>query len=209
MAITLLLVLVTGQFIPLWLGLIGWFIFKNALVYEKKNQLEDILLQTTVGEVMGWDLRVVDARLTLLEFTEKYLLDDRAGDLDYFAASEGRYRGQVRVADLHGILRGEWESLTLADIAHPLTEIPAVHETTLLYQAIMTLEAQADVRLTVLSPADAVAGTVDRGDIVKAIASKLQWTIPPQELQRIKTEGHYPTYLQLSSLAKSLQNELP
>lgn len=206
-AASLLLILATGQPVSLWLGLIGWFIFNNASLYDRQARLEDTILKMTAGEAMSSEFRVVDARLTLLEFTERYLLGDGGLNIDYFAASEGRYRGQIRVGDLHDVARGEWDSLTLADIAHPLADIPAVGEATPLYEAIAALDAQSAPRLTVLSPAGAVAGTVDRGDIVRAIASNLHWPVPPQELQRIKAEGRYPNYLQLSTLAKSLQNE--
>ena len=49
-----------------------------------------------------------------------------------------------------------------------LTEIPSVREGTPLVEVINELEKISDTLITVLSPAGAVAGVIDRGDIVKA-----------------------------------------
>ena len=80
--------------------------------------------------------------------------------------------------DLRATERSQWEALTLHNIAKPLTTIPSVNETTALQAVIQDLEAQKLNRITVLTPADAVAGTIDRGDIVRAIAQKLNIRLP-------------------------------
>jgi CBS domain-containing protein len=82
-----------------------------------------------------------------------------------------------------------------------------VRETTPLTEAIDQLEALNIPRLTVLTPADAVAGTLDRGDVVRAIGDRLGLRISPAMIQRIKEEGQYPPGLQLPSIAKSVIEE--
>jgi hypothetical protein len=66
------------------------------------------------------------------------------------------------------------------------------------------LETSGDRALTVLSPAGAVAGVIDRGDVVKAIVANQGLSIPDEEIKRIKQEAIYPAYLPLVNLAKSL-----
>ena len=61
--------------------------------------------------------------------------------------------------------------------------------------------------LTVLSPAGAVAGVIDRGDIIKVLALKHKLPIPETEIQRIKTEGTYPPFLPLATLIKNLNSK--
>lgn len=202
----LLSVWVVGDLGGLWIALIGWFIWRNANLYERLTALQESLLELTAADVMARDFRVVSARLTLQEFAQEYILAQGNFPTVYYAASEGRYRGLIRVGDLQAIERSLWESQTLADIAHPLTEIPSVAETTPLVAAINQLETQTDRSLTVLSPAGAVAGVIDRGEIVRAVAARHKLPVPEAEIRRIKAEGTYPPYLQLPAIAKSLQD---
>ena len=53
------------------------------------------------------------------------------------------------------------------------------------------------------SPAGAIAGLVDRGDILRSLASKLNLRIGDADIKRVKEEGSYPPGLQLGMIAKS------
>jgi predicted transcriptional regulator len=141
--------------------------------------------------------------MTLRQFADEYILQTTQAPV-YFAASDGRYRGLVTIADVREVERSQWETLTLQAIARPLTEILSVGETTSLAEVITLLETQQVPRIVVLTPADAVAGVIDRGDIVRAIAQKMNLSISEAVIQRIKEEGEYPPGLKLPSLAKSL-----
>jgi hypothetical protein len=92
-------------------------------------------------------------------------------------------------------------------MARPLASLPVVRETTPLAEVIAQLEDLALAQLTVLSPADAVAGILDRGDVVRALADRLQLRIPPTVIQRIKEDGQYPAGLQLANLARSVSQD--
>jgi CBS domain-containing protein len=96
------------------------------------------------------------------------------------------------------------ETLTLQNIVRPLLNIPHLREGTPLPEAIERLEELQIPRITVLTPADAVAGVIDRGDIVRAIGEKLGLRISPAMIQRIKDEGQYPPGLQLPSIARTV-----
>jgi predicted transcriptional regulator len=153
-------------------------------------------------------LRVLNAHQTLQEFAQEYVLDKAAANTAYFAASEGRYRGLIRVEDLQAIERSLWSEKQLIDIAHPLTEIPSVEEKTPLVEVVKKLEAVPDRMITVLTPASAVAGVIDRGDIVRAIADKHQLPIQESEIKRAR-EGVYPSYLPLNVIAAALEKSEP
>jgi CBS-domain-containing membrane protein len=126
--------------------------------------------------------------------------------MPYYAAAEGRYRGLVVIEDLHFVERSQWDTQTLESIVHPLSEIATVEEKSSLVEVINTLEARQLNRITVLSPAGTVAGVIDRGDIVRAIAQKLNLPITDAEIKRVKAEGSYPSGFQLQAIA---QNALP
>lgn len=191
--------LVTG----LWIALLGWFAIRNANSYDRVTTLQETLLKVTAADAMTRDFRVIDADQTLRSFADAYLLAATTPEV-YFAASDGRYRGMVAIEDLRLVERSEWETQTLHSIAHPLTDIPSVTESTAIAQVIKKLENEQLPRITVLTPAGAVAGVIDRGDIVKALAQKLSLRITDEEIKRIKQEGSYPPGLQLGVIAKSI-----
>ncbi|WP_066424466.1 site-2 protease family protein [Anabaena sp. 4-3] len=193
--------LVTG----LWIALLGWFAIRNANSYDRVTTLQETLLKVTATDVMTRDFRVIDADQTLRSFADAYLLETTAPEV-YFAASDGRYRGMVAIEDLRLVERSAWETQTLHSIVHPLTEIPTVAESTSIAEVINKLENDNLPRITVLTPAGAVAGVIDRGDIVKGLAQKLGLRMTEDEIKRIKEEGSYPPGLQLGVIAKSTVN---
>lgn len=189
----------------LWIVLLGWFGIRNANTYDSVTTLQETLLKVTASDTMTRDFRVVDADQTLRSFADSYLLDTNAPAI-YFAASDGRYRGMVSIEDLRLVERSAWDTQTLQSIVHPLTEIPTIAESTSLAEVINKMENEQLPRITVLSPAGAVAGVIDRGDIVKTIAQKLNLRIGDAEIKRIKEDGSYPSGLQLGVIAKSTTN---
>jgi CBS domain-containing protein len=193
----------TGELITgLWIALLGWFGIRNANAYNSVTSLQEILLKLVANDAISSDFRVIDADQSLRSFADSYLLQTTAPEV-YFAASEGRYRGIVSVDDLRAVERSEWENKTLHDILHPLTEVPSVTESTPLVEVIERLETQQLPRMVVLSPADAVAGIIDRGDIVRAVGAKLNKPFSDADIKRVKDDGSFPPTLQLGAIAKS------
>lgn len=191
--------LITG----LWIALIGWFAVRNANSYDSVTTLQETLLKLLARDAMTRDFRVVDAGQSLRNFADSYLLDTNAPNI-YFAVADGRYQGMVSIDDLRLVERGEWENRTLQTIVHPLAEIPCVAESTSFAEVINKLENEHLPRITVLSPAGTVAGVIDRGDIVRELAQKLNLRLTDEDVQRIKEDGSYPPGLQLGTIAKSI-----
>ncbi|AFZ58802.1 site-2 protease family protein [Anabaena cylindrica FACHB-243] len=188
----------------LWIVLLGWFAIRNANNYDRITTLQETLLKLVASDAMTRDFRVVDANQTIREFADLYLLETSSSQV-YFAAADGRYRGMVTVEDLRTTERSQWETQTLQSIVHPLTTIPTVTESTSLAAVINKLENEQLTRITVLSPAGAVAGIIDRGDTVNCLAQKLNLRITDAEIKRIKEESSFPPGLQLGGIAKSLE----
>lgn len=192
----------TGELVSgLWIALLGWFGIRNASAYNRVTTLQEALLQLVAADAMTSEFRVVDADQTLRQFADLYLLETVAPQV-YFAASDGRYRGIVSIDDLRLVERSKWDQ-TLHTILHPLTTIPTVADSTCLVEVINQLETQQLPRITVLSPAGAVAGVIDRGDIVRALAQKLNMPVTDAEIKRVKEEECYPPGLQLQAIAKA------
>ncbi|NET37727.1 MAG: site-2 protease family protein [Cyanothece sp. SIO1E1] len=194
--------LTSQRFDLLWIALIGWFGVRNANAYNRVTNLQEALLRLKAEDAMTREFRVVDANMTLRRFADEYLLTENRPSA-YFAASEGRYRGLVSADDLRIVERSRWEEQPINTIVKPLMTIPIVRESTPITEVIDKLEKQDLSRITVLSPADAVAGVIDRGDIVRALAKKLNLQISESIIQNIKDEGAYPPGLQLQAIAKA------
>ncbi|MGB2926580.1 MAG: site-2 protease family protein [Limnothrix sp.] len=203
----LLAVILAGEFGGLWAAMIGWFILRNANAYERLTDLQSVLMSLTVENTMSRDFRVIDAHLTLREFADQYVLDLDKKKRIIYASSEGRYRGLIRPTALQSIERSQWETMELIDIAAPLTDIPSVSQQTNLAVVICRLEEIEENFITVLSPAGAVAGIIDRGNIVQAIAQEYTIEIPVTELERIRTDRVYPSGFPLVDIAKQLRQE--
>ena len=175
---------------------------QNASAYDRVTELQEAMLKVKAEDAMTREFRVIDAGMTLRKFADDYLITEIRSPI-FYAASNGRYRGVVNVEDLQRIERSEWETRTLLDIVHPLTEVPTVQESTSIVEVIQLLENQSLARVTVLSPAEAVSGVIDRGDIVKAIATKMNLRISDAAIKQIKEEGTYPPGLQLGAIAQA------
>lgn len=193
----------TGELVTgLWIALLGWFGIRNATSYQRVSQLQETLLEMVARDAMTRDFRVVDADKSLRTFADEYLFFTNQSQV-YFADRDGRYQGMVCVGDLRVIERSLWETQTVQSIVSPLNEIPTVEESTSLVEVITKLENEKLQRVTVLSPAGAVAGLIDKGDILRTLAQKLNLRIADAEIKRVKEEGSYPPGLQLGLIAKS------
>ena len=192
-----------SNFSYIWLALVGWFIVRNANAYDEITNLQEALLQLTAADAMTRDFRVIDADMTLRHFADDYILQAPDKFQVYFAASDGRYRGLVSLDDFRIVERSLWEVKTVHSIVKPLNAIATVQEKTGLVEVISLLETANLPRVTVLSPAGAVAGIIDRGDVVRAMAQKLKFNIPEAQIKRIKQEGAYPPGMPIPAIAES------
>jgi predicted transcriptional regulator len=166
--------------------------------------LQEALVTLKSSDAMTRDFRVLDAHKTLRQFADDYVLaTERSGS--YFAASDGRYRGLVEMDSLQTVERSLWDTQTLQTIAQPLANIPSVLESTSMVDLIKKMETESLKRITVLTPAGAVAGVIDRGDIVRTVAQQMGFSLPEEAIKQIKEAGEFPVGLQLGTIAQSIQ----
>jgi Zn-dependent protease len=192
------------DFTGIWAILIGSFMLRNAERYGQLTDVQEVLVNLKASDAMTRDFRVLDANQTLRQFADDYVVAIQRPSV-YFAASDGRYRGLVEMESLQTVERSLWETQTLHSIAKPLTEIASVQENTTMVELIQKLETEEISKITVLSPAGAVAGVLDRGDIVRTVAAKMGFTLSEDAIRQVKEAGAFPIGLQLGSIAQSLQ----
>ncbi|MBD2102727.1 site-2 protease family protein [Leptolyngbya sp. FACHB-261] len=187
----------------LWIAFIGWFIFNNASAYSRLSEVQQSLSQITASESMSREFRVLDANLSLRRFADEYLLGNRPMPI-YFITADGRYKGFVTANDLQPVERSLWDSETLRYILHPMSELITIAPIAPLCAVIDTLETQGLPYLVVLAPTGAVEGLIDRGDVVRILSQKLNWSFSEADIHRIKEEGSFPANLRLQELSKGL-----
>ncbi|HCV31052.1 MAG TPA: site-2 protease family protein [Microcoleaceae bacterium UBA9251] len=197
--------LLAGEYGGLWIALIGWFAIRNATDYSRFTSLQEALLKTKACDAMSREFRVVNADSTLREFADRYLLEVNPFPF-YVAAANGRDLGLVSIDDIRFTERSQWQIQTLHNIVKPLEKTSTVSEKASLAEVINTMESGQLPRIIVLSPIGSVVGTIDRGDVVKALSKHLKPTISEADIKRSKEENSYPQGLQLSAIAKTAQD---
>ncbi|MDJ0516622.1 MAG: site-2 protease family protein [Trichodesmium sp. MO_231.B1] len=197
----LIIVLTIRDYGGFWIALIGWFALRNARIYQRITDLQSALINIKAIEVMTQDFRVVDANLTLSQFADRYLLKSSKIST-YFAAYRGRYLGLVYDDAIRYIERSYRETQTLRMIICPLNQMVTVSEKVSLLEVINRMEFHQQRQITVLSPAGAVVGIIDKSDIVRGIAKYLKLNISEAEIKRVKKEGNYPSGMKLEAIAK-------
>ncbi len=190
-----------GLWEGLWRILLGGFVMSHAGNYLRLTNLQEALKEITAETAMTRDFRIVDANMSLRQFADEFLLlREKEIEPVYYASSDGRDRGMVLPADFRYIERSQWETKTLKDIAKPLKELESVELKAKIAEVIQLLESKQIKQVTVFSPVGSVAGIIDRGDVIRAIARKMRWPIPEAYIQQVKTEGKFPPDFRLVEL---------
>ncbi|AFY70216.1 peptidase M50 [Thalassoporum mexicanum PCC 7367] len=184
---------------------VGWFVFNSATVHLQYGRLQQALLEIDAESAMTRDFRIVDADMSLRRFADDFLLmQEKDKQPIFFAASDGRDRGMVNADELRYIERERWEQEDLHSIVKPLQSLDVVDLSTKIPRVIDMLEQKELPYVTVLSPAGSVTGIVDRGDVIRALARRLNWRIPEAYIKRIKAEGKFPPELKLTEITSQL-----
>ncbi|MGB7415010.1 MAG: site-2 protease family protein [Thermosynechococcaceae cyanobacterium] len=86
----------------------------------------------------------------------------------------------------------------------PVAQEHVVQEQTPLLNVINHLERSQQRAITVLTPGGYVAGVIDRGDIVGAVARQLKAPLSEGQIEQIKRQGLYPQELPLVAIAQTI-----
>jgi Zn-dependent protease len=185
----------------LWRILLGGFVMSHAGNYLRMTNLQEALKEITAETTMTRDFRIVDANMSLRQFADEFLLlREKEIEPVYYASSDGRDRGRVLPEDFRHIERSQWETKKLNDIVKPLKDLESVELKAKIAEVIQLLESKQIKQVTVFSQVGSVAGVIDRGDIIRALARKMKWPIPEAYIQQVKAEGKFPPDFRLVDL---------
>jgi Zn-dependent protease len=188
-----------GMVSLLWMTLIGWFGIRHAHAHQKFADLQRILLRLTVSHAMTRTFVMMDGNRTVREFQQQYPHGDRPSVI--FTTADPQ-QGVIGLDTLLALPSDTWDQ-PLAAIAQPIDRRLMLAEDVPLATAIDQLEHSPMPWLVVTSPTGAIAGVLDRGDIVRTIANALKQPIAETIVQRIKTDHAYPDRLPLVAIAQT------
>ncbi len=203
-ALSLVLLVRYAMVSVLWIALLGWFGLRHANAHQQFATLQSLLLRLTVSQGMTRDFISIEATQTLQDFGDRYLMGQPPPNC-CFVVAEGVYQGVLRLDDLHQIPSADWASYPVSAMMYPLETLPMVEENLCLADAIDRLEQQPYPWLLVRSPTGAIAGLLDRGDIVRSLSKGLKQPINEEIVQQIKAEQAYPDRLPLVAIAQTAQ----
>ncbi|MFN9866085.1 MAG: site-2 protease family protein [Pseudanabaena sp.] len=198
-------IILTSNLGGLFLIVLGWFMFGSAGGYLYLNNLQQALLDLNAEAAMTRDFRLVDADISLRDFADKFILmEDKDANPIYVASANGRDRGLVSAEQIRHIDSHEWPSRSLQALVKPFDEIDTVELKDQIHKVISLLEQKQLRYVIVRSPVGSVAGVIDRGDIIKALDSKLLWRIPSEYIKQIKADGKFPPNFRLVEICEQL-----
>ena len=195
----------SSVFFGIFLIFMGWILFGSAGGYLYLNNLQQALSDIDAESAMTRDFRLVDASISLRDFADKFLLmEEKDANPIYIASSNGRDRGLISAAAIRNIDSHEWVSKSLQSLTKPLEEIDTVALNTKIFTVINLLEQKQLRYVIVRSPVGSVAGIIDRGDVMKALDSKLNWRMPSEYVKQIKADGKFPSNFRLVEICEQL-----
>jgi Zn-dependent protease len=148
----------------LWLGFIGWFLNRSAVLGYRQVVVQDILEDVPVARMMRSNPPSVSPGISVAELVHEGIMvkDDHA----FPVVDEGRLAGLVTLEDVQAIPRTSWSRTKVREIMTPARQLVSVTAEEDAAEALNKLQAR-DVRQLPVMRNGSLAGLLRRRDIVK------------------------------------------
>jgi Zn-dependent protease len=212
-----------------WMMLLGWFGLGAARNQSQVLQVQQALRDIQVKDVSRRRFRVLEASTTLRQLSqlEPILPAAPVGAVrDPAPASEprpaaplsaahsladwllvcdrGRWRGVVDPSILQDLPVQRWDSETVGNHLHSLTDLPSIAESAPLWQAVLQMDQPGRPRLLVLGPAGLPSGTLERPEVAEAVLNRIGVRLPTQLMAAVREQNGYPPGLGLAQVVRSM-----
>jgi len=212
-----------------WMMLLGWFGLGAARNQSQVLQVQQALRDIQVKDVSRRRFRALEASTTLRQLSqlEPILPAAPVGAVrDPAPASEprpaaplsadhsladwllvcdrGRWRGVVDPSILQDLPVQRWDSETVGNHLHSLTDLPSIAESAPLWQAVLQMDQPGRPRLLVLGPAGLPSGTLERPEVAEAVLNRIGVRLPTQLMAAVREQNGYPPGLGLAQVVRSM-----
>src|SRR4051794_12337778 len=146
----------------LWLAIIGWFVMSAGTAEARFVEIREALAGLSVGDVMVHDPITIPSDLTLQEFSEGILSQDR--HIAYPVMEDGAVVGLFAARDLGAVPRTSWPSVRVSMRMQPLSRGVVVEQRDELPDAFMRL-LETDLRRALVLRDPRLTGLLSLSDV--------------------------------------------
>jgi hypothetical protein len=209
--------------------LLGWFGLGAARNQSQVLQVQQALRDIQVKDVSRRRFRVLEASTSLRQLSQLEPILPAApvgASRDPAPATEprpaaslsaahnladwllvcdrGRWRGVVDPSILQDLPVQRWDSETVGNHLHSLTDLPSIAESAPLWQAVLQMDQPGRPRLLVLGPAGLPSGTLERPEVAEAVLNRIGVRLPTQLMAAVREQNGYPPGLGLAQVVRSM-----
>jgi Zn-dependent protease/CBS domain-containing protein len=147
----------------LWLAFIGWFLLDAARGSYVQLELMEALRGRRVADLMDHNCSTVDARLTLQEFVDEYLL---SGQRCFAVVQGNNIVGLITPHEIRTVPRELWPQLSVERVMRPLRQLRTVTPDTPALEAFEIISRDDLNQLPVVSNGH-LEGVFSRGRLLQ------------------------------------------
>lgn len=157
--------LLGGQIGPgIWWLLIGWFLHRAARASYEQLVLRKHLADVPLASIMRDDLEAVDGDMSIQDLIVEHVMRTDSGA--FLVADGDELLGEVTMAHVRRVARGEWSTTRVRDVMTPADELPTLSPDDGADRALEALGRQGVGQVTVREDGDLV-GVVRQQDIMR------------------------------------------
>jgi Zn-dependent protease/predicted transcriptional regulator len=157
-------------FSGIWLAFIGWFLVQAAQQSYQQMVLKQTLSGVSVSQMMTTDVDVVDAYQTLDQVADHVMTRHHPA---FPVEHDGQLLGLICLQDLRSVPRENWNSVTAAQAAPPISDHNTISPSADAWDALIRMSQESCGRLMVVKDG-LLQGIISRTDIMRAMRHRLQ-----------------------------------
>ena len=155
----------------LWIALIGWFLTQMAQASYQQVVLRQALSGVPVVGAMTREVQSVPAGTTLEQVVDDYVM--RYNHPAFPVVGNGQLLGLLCLADIRGVRRQQWASVTAREVVPPVSEANTIGPHTDAWNALARMTTENCGRLLVVEAGE-LLGIISRTDIMRLMHMRMQ-----------------------------------
>lgn len=153
-----------GQVVALWTAFVGWFLLDAARSSYAQTELMSGLRGRRVADIMDRDCATVEARISLQDFVDEYLL--RTGRRCYIVIQGNILAGLITPAEVTAVEREQWPQVSVQSAMRPLRSLRTVSPETSALDALEMMGREDINQMPVIANGE-LQGVFSRAQVLR------------------------------------------
>lgn len=155
----------SGSFLSgIWLAFIGWFLSEAADASYRQMTMQELLRGVHVADLMSPPPVAVDARATLREAVDEYILQRSMRAVP--VVQDGQLIGLLTLGEVRDVPIERWPEVTVGEVMTPIERLHTVRPRDEVEQALRAMSEEDVNQLPVLEGGHLV-GVLSRGSLIR------------------------------------------